>query len=40
MATAWARNAKNAQTLIDRIKEYGIKVSVLSQHDEGKNLIS
>jgi exopolyphosphatase/pppGpp-phosphohydrolase len=36
VATAWARNAKNAQTLIDRIKEYGIKVSVLSQHDEGK----
>lgn len=36
VATAWARNAKNAESLIEHIKQYGITISVLSQHDEGK----
>jgi len=36
IATAWARNAQNSHELINAIEDQGIKVSVLSQYDEGK----
>jgi|GEM_PF-5866869 len=36
VATAWARNAHNSHELINAIEDQGIKVSVLSQENEGK----
>ncbi len=35
-ATAWARNSKNADSLIEEFKKAGINTTILSQYDEGK----
>ena len=36
IATAWARNAKNADMLINQFQSEGINVAIISQYDEGQ----